>query len=88
MPFWQSVLKNANSFRILNQSGEPVPYFKDPRLLFQSHDLKNTFGRETLQETLNLLQEIVFQALDPAHLDIRLRWLDIGFRDYATCSDP
>lgn len=88
MPFWQSVLKNSNSFRILNRSGEPVPYFKDPRLLFQSLDLKNTFGRETLQETLNLLQEIVFQALDPAHLDIRSCWLDIGFRDHATCPDP
>ncbi|KAH7109224.1 hypothetical protein EDB81DRAFT_930075, partial [Dactylonectria macrodidyma] len=88
MPFWQSVLKNANSCRILNRSGEPVPYFKDPRLLFQSHDLKNTFGRETLQETLNLLQEIVLQALDPAHLDIRSCWLDIGFRDHATCTDP
>jgi hypothetical protein len=66
MPFWQSVLKNANSFQVLNQSGEPVPYFKNPRLLFQSHGLKNTFSRETLQETLSLFQETVLQSLDPA----------------------
>ncbi|KAH7231638.1 uncharacterized protein BKA55DRAFT_712882 [Fusarium redolens] len=88
MPFWQSVLKNANSFQVLNQSGEPVPYFKNPRLLFQSHDLKNAFSRETLQETLSLFQETVLQSLDPAHLDIRSCWLDIGFRDHAACPGP
>ncbi|KAI8648650.1 hypothetical protein NCS57_01476700 [Fusarium keratoplasticum] len=88
MPFWRSILKHADSFQILNRSGEPVPYFKNPRLLFQSHDLKNTFGRETLQETLSLFQETVLQALDPVHLDIRSCWLDIGFRDHAACPGP
>ncbi|KAH6961819.1 hypothetical protein BKA56DRAFT_700117 [Ilyonectria sp. MPI-CAGE-AT-0026] len=84
MPFWQSVIRRANSSRISTRSGETVAYFKNPRLLFQSHDLKNTFGRETLEETLNIFQEIVLQALDPAHLELRSCWLDIGFRDHAT----
>ncbi|KAJ4176969.1 hypothetical protein NW759_017480, partial [Fusarium solani] len=88
MPFWRSILKHADSFQILNRSGEPIPYFKNPRLLFQSHDLKNIFGRETLQETLSLFQETVLQVLDPVHLDIRSCWLDIGFRDHAACPGP
>ncbi|KAF9770494.1 hypothetical protein IL306_011968, partial [Fusarium sp. DS 682] len=53
-----------------------------------SYDLKNTFSRETLQETLSLFQESVLQSLDPAHLDIRSCWLDIGFRDHAACPGP
>ncbi|KAF5589545.1 hypothetical protein FPCIR_6748 [Fusarium pseudocircinatum] len=53
-----------------------------------SHDLKNAFSRETLQEALGLFQETVLQVLDPVHLDIRSCWLDIGFRDHAACSGP
>ncbi|KAI5455867.1 hypothetical protein BGZ63DRAFT_429483 [Mariannaea sp. PMI_226] len=84
--FWQSIVRKANSATISTRSGDTVAYFKNPRLLFQCHDLKNTFGHESLQGTLNLFQEIVLQALDPEHLQIRSCWLDIGFRDHAV--DP
>ncbi|KAH7116469.1 hypothetical protein EDB81DRAFT_848428 [Dactylonectria macrodidyma] len=41
--FWRSVVKKANQLRISTQRGEAVAYFERPCLLFQAHDLKNTF---------------------------------------------
>ncbi|KAH6983819.1 hypothetical protein EDB80DRAFT_875320 [Ilyonectria destructans] len=80
--FWHLVVEKADSLQIPTQRGEMVSYFKNPRLLFQSHDLKNTFGQRTLEETLNLFQQIVLQAFDPIHLDIRSCWLDIGDQSF------
>ncbi|KAH6957668.1 hypothetical protein BKA56DRAFT_648243 [Ilyonectria sp. MPI-CAGE-AT-0026] len=59
--FWQSVVERANSVRISTQGGDNVAYFEDPQLLFQSHDLKNTFSH---------FQKTVLSALNPVHLDI------------------
>ncbi|KAK2468831.1 hypothetical protein H9L39_19593 [Fusarium oxysporum f. sp. albedinis] len=80
--FWNLIAEKANSFRLATKSGELVSYFKDLKLLFQSHDLKNTFGRATLSESLHYFQASVLQAFDPAHLEIRSCWIDIGTRDY------
>lgn len=88
MSFWQSIVRRADSLRIPTESGETVAYFQNPRLLFQSHDLKNTFGCKTLEETLSLFEDIVLQAFDPALLDIRSSWLDIGFRDHVPSHSP
>ncbi|KAK8913381.1 hypothetical protein VCV18_011387 [Metarhizium anisopliae] len=43
--FWSLVVDKANLVRIPTKRGENVAYFKNPRLLFQAHDLKNTFAR-------------------------------------------
>ncbi|KAG7403119.1 hypothetical protein Forpi1262_v018776 [Fusarium oxysporum f. sp. raphani] len=80
--FWSLIVEKANSFRLTTKSGVMVPYFRDPKLLFQSHDLKNTFGRATLIESLHYFQASVLQAFDPVHMDIRSCWIDIGTRDY------
>ncbi|KAG7419115.1 putative AC9 transposase [Fusarium oxysporum f. sp. rapae] len=85
--FWTLVVSKADEFQLTTKSGETVPYFKCPRLLFQSHDLKNTFGKETLNASLDDFESSVLQALDPAHLDIHSCWIDIGARDYVA-SDP
>lgn len=80
--FWRSVVDKANQFHIATQRGEAVAYFRDPRLLFQSHDVKNTFARPSLQETIDHFEKTVLVALNPKHLDIHSCWLDIGTRDY------
>jgi hypothetical protein len=49
--------------------------------------LKNTFGKATLNASLDDFESSVLQALDPAHLDIHSCWIDIGARDYVA-SDP
>ncbi|KAH7464116.1 hypothetical protein FOMA001_g17989 [Fusarium oxysporum f. sp. matthiolae] len=85
--FWTLVVSKADEFQLTTKSGETVPYFKGPRLLFQSHDLKNTFGKETLNASLDDFESAVLQALDPVHLDIHSCWIDIGARDYVA-SDP
>ncbi|KAF5723793.1 hypothetical protein FMUND_1476 [Fusarium mundagurra] len=85
--FWTLVVSKADEFQLTTKSGETVPYFKGPRLLFQSHDLKNIFGKETLNASLDDFGSSVLQALDPAHLDIHSCWIDIGARDYVA-SDP
>lgn len=85
--FWTLVVRKADEFQLTTKSGETVPYFKGPRLLFQSHDLKNTFGKETLNASLDDFESSVLQALDPVHLDIHSCWIDIGARDYVA-SDP
>ncbi|OBS15084.1 hypothetical protein FPOA_14096 [Fusarium poae] len=85
--FWTLVVSKVDEFQLTTKSGETVPYFKGPRLLFQSHDLKNTFGKETLSASLDDFESSVLQALDPAHLDIHSCWIDIGARDYVA-SDP
>ncbi|KAM6514439.1 hypothetical protein FALCPG4_015576 [Fusarium falciforme] len=83
--FWHLVVEKADSLQIPTQQGEMVPYFKNPRLLFQS---QNTFGQRTLEETLHLFQQTVLQAFDPIHLDIRSCWLDIGARDHVISLPP
>ncbi|KAJ4019781.1 hypothetical protein NW761_014895 [Fusarium oxysporum] len=85
--FWTLVVSKADEFQLTTKSGETVPYFKGPQLLFQSHDLKNTFGKATLNASLDDFESSVLQALDPAHLDIHSCWIDIGARDYVA-SDP
>ncbi|KJZ70175.1 hypothetical protein HIM_10435 [Hirsutella minnesotensis 3608] len=82
--FWQSLVSKANALQVPTRRGETVTYFGRPRLLFQSHDLKNTFGRPSLQQSMYLFHEAVLAALDPAHIDIRSCWLDIGARDYVS----
>ncbi|KJZ72140.1 hypothetical protein HIM_08405 [Hirsutella minnesotensis 3608] len=77
-------LGKANALQVPTRRGETVTCFGRPRLLFQSHDLKNTFGRPSLQQSMDLFHETVLAALDPAHIDIRSCWLDIGARDYVS----
>ncbi|KAF5136246.1 hypothetical protein E5D57_000006 [Metarhizium anisopliae] len=55
--------------------------FEDPRLVIQSHDLKNTFGQDTLEETLKRFQDTVLRAFHPDQLDGASCWMDIGSRD-------
>ncbi|KAJ0126732.1 hypothetical protein HZ326_30164 [Fusarium oxysporum f. sp. albedinis] len=86
--FWNLVAEKANSFQLTTKSGELVSYLKDPRLLFQSHDLKNTFGKGTLSESLNSFECSVLRAFDPAHLDVHSCWIDIGARDYVASVPP
>ncbi|EEU34796.1 uncharacterized protein NECHADRAFT_79762 [Fusarium vanettenii 77-13-4] len=86
--FWNLVVEKANSFQLTTKSGELVSYFKDPRLLFQSHDLKNTFGKGTLSESLDSFEYSVLRAFDPAHLDVHSCWIDIGARDYVASVPP
>lgn len=87
-PFWEAIVRRANSFRLLSQQGVEVAYFEDPELLFQSHDLKNTLGGETLEDSLQAFEHAVLQSLDPAHLDLRSCFLDIGTRDRVTEPSP
>lgn len=82
--FWASVVRRAGIFSIRTRRGEDFHYFESPRLLFQSHDLKNTFTRPSLRESIDLLGQIVLSGLDPAQLDIRSCWLDIGTRDWVS----
>ncbi|KAI5456256.1 hypothetical protein BGZ63DRAFT_435853, partial [Mariannaea sp. PMI_226] len=82
--FWKSVVSKANALQIPTRRGDEVAYFRNPRLLFQAHDLKNTFARPTLEEALSLFQETALGALDPTKLDIHSCWLDIGMRDYVS----
>ncbi|KID81198.1 hypothetical protein MAJ_11414, partial [Metarhizium majus ARSEF 297] len=55
--------------------------FEDPRLVIQSHDLKNTFGQDTLEETLKRFEDTVLRAFHPDQLDGASCWMDIGSRD-------
>ncbi|KID60240.1 hypothetical protein MAN_10057, partial [Metarhizium hybridum] len=73
----------ANLLRIPTKRGENVAYFKNPRLLFQAHDLKNTFARPRLHETFSSFGDTVLAGLDPDQLDMRSCWIDIGARYYA-----
>ncbi|KAL6405823.1 hypothetical protein AUP68_10962 [Ilyonectria robusta] len=81
--FWNSVVRKANSVAVSTRRRSTVAYFRDPQLLFQAHDLKNTLCRSTLQEALLQFGDTVLKAFDPDHVDIRSCWLDIGCRDHA-----
>ncbi|KAJ3453179.1 hypothetical protein MRS44_018834 [Fusarium solani] len=82
--FWASIVERANLHRIQTRRGEGVAYFQNPRLLFQSHDLKNVFARPSLHESLALFRDIILANLDPSQLDMHSCWLDVGMRDHVS----
>ncbi|KAJ3454045.1 hypothetical protein MRS44_018677 [Fusarium solani] len=82
--FWTSIVERANLHRVQTRRGEDIAYFQNPRLLFQSHDLKNIFARPSLHESLCLFRDIILAGLDPNQLDMRSCWLDVGMRDHVT----
>ncbi|OAQ71918.1 hypothetical protein VFPPC_12036 [Pochonia chlamydosporia 170] len=82
--FWASVVERSDSVKVKTQRGVDVAYFERPRLLFQAHDLKNTFASPSLNETLGLFRDTVMAALNPEYLDMRSCWIDIGARYYVT----
>ncbi|KAH8648878.1 hypothetical protein BGZ61DRAFT_501158 [Ilyonectria robusta] len=73
--FWASVVRRANKYIVATRRGKAFPYFQNPRLLFQSHDLKNTFARPSLHESMTLFRDMVLGGLDPAQLDIRASYI-------------
>lgn len=82
--FWASIVERANLYRVQTRRGEDVAYFQNPRLLFQSHDLKNVFARPSLHESLALFRDIILANLDPSQLDMHSCWLDVGMRDHVS----
>ncbi|KAH7117488.1 hypothetical protein EDB81DRAFT_767268 [Dactylonectria macrodidyma] len=86
--FWHSVVNKANSVVVPTRRVSTVSYFRDPQLLFQAHDLKNTFCRSTLQEALLHFGDTVLKTFHPGHIDIRSCWLDIGCQDHADTFAP
>ncbi|KAF4438786.1 hypothetical protein F53441_12718 [Fusarium austroafricanum] len=80
--FWASVVEKANVHRVQTRRGGTVPYFGNPRLLFQAHDLKNTFASQTLRGSLVLFRDIVLAGLDANQIDMHSCWLDVGMRDH------
>ncbi|KJZ70003.1 hypothetical protein HIM_10614 [Hirsutella minnesotensis 3608] len=82
--FWQSIVAKANQLRIQTRRGEPAAYFKNPQLLMQAHDLKNTFAAPTLNETLSRFEWTVLAFIDPDKVDTRSCWIDAGARDIVT----
>lgn len=83
---WTSIVERANLHRVQTRQREDVAYFQNPRLLFQSHDLKNVFARPSLHEGLCLFRDMILAGLDPDQLDMRSCWLDVGIRDHVTRS--
>lgn len=82
--FWASIVERANLHRVQTRRGEDIAYFQNPRLLFQSHDLKNVFARPSLHESLSLFRDTILAGLDPNQLDMHSCWLDVGMRDHVT----
>ncbi|KAG8664668.1 uncharacterized protein FPOAC1_013448 [Fusarium poae] len=80
--FWAAVVRNANRHRVQSKKGDAVPYFQNPRLLFQAHDLKNMFASESLQDSLGLFRDSILAGLDPSQIDMHSCWLDVGMRDH------
>ncbi|KAM5510104.1 hypothetical protein FOXYSP1_10204 [Fusarium oxysporum f. sp. phaseoli] len=80
--FWASVVERANLHRVQTRRGDAVPYFQNPRLLFQAHDLKNTFASQSLGESLALFRDMVLAGLDASQIDMHSCWLDVGMRDH------
>ncbi|KAF4502806.1 hypothetical protein FAGAP_962 [Fusarium agapanthi] len=62
--------------------GDTVPYFRNPRLLFQAHDPKNTLVSQTLEGSLVLFRDGVLAELDASQIDMHSFWLDVGIRDH------
>lgn len=82
--FWASVVEKANMHRVQTRRGEAVPYFENPRLLFQAHDLKNTFASQTIEGSLALFRNIVLAGLNASQIDMHSCWLDVGMRDHVS----
>lgn len=82
--FWASIVQKADSHRVQTQRGKEIAYFQNPRLLFQSHDLKNVFARPSLHESLSLFRDTILAGLDPNQLDMHSCWLDVGMRDHVS----
>ncbi|OBS15073.1 hypothetical protein FPOA_14088 [Fusarium poae] len=82
--FWTSVVEKANLHRVQTKRGEVVPYFENPRLLFQAHDLKNTFVSQTVEGSLALFRDIVLAGLNASQIDMHSCWLDVGMRDHVS----
>ncbi|KAI6756496.1 hypothetical protein HG531_014127, partial [Fusarium graminearum] len=57
-------------------------YFASPKLVLQSHDLKNAFEGATLEGVIDQLGRNVLSCFRPEQLDLESFWLDIGCRDY------
>nr|CEG03595.1 unnamed protein product [Fusarium pseudograminearum CS5834] len=57
-------------------------YFASPKLVLQSHDLKNPFEGATLEGVIDQLGRNVLSCFRPEQLDLESFWLDIGCRDY------
>lgn len=79
---WAAIVQRANQFRVRTKRGADIPYFQQPRLLFQSHDLKNMFARPSVHESMCLFRDTILGNLDPTRLDIHSCWLDIGSREW------
>ncbi|PNP80886.1 hypothetical protein FNYG_05773 [Fusarium nygamai] len=67
---------------VQTRRGDTVPYSRNPRLLFQAHDLKNTFASQTLEGSLALFRDGVLAELDANQIDMHSCWLDVGMRDH------
>jgi len=81
--FWYLVRDKAKLCRIPTKRGESVAYYDNPLLLFQAHDLKNTFARPSIHETLSQFRDTVLAGLNPDQLDMRSCYIDIGARYFA-----
>ncbi|GJN86977.1 hypothetical protein PLIIFM63780_010559 [Purpureocillium lilacinum] len=80
--FWQLIVAKANQLRIQTRRGEPAAYFKNPQLLMQAHDLKNTFKADSLNEVFSLFEWTTLAHIDPEKVDMRSCWIDVGVRDF------
>ncbi|KAH7112291.1 hypothetical protein B0J13DRAFT_631513 [Dactylonectria estremocensis] len=85
---WAAIVQRANQFRVRAKRGDDIPYFKEPQLLFQSHDLKNMFARPSVHESMCLFRDAILANLDPTRLDVHSCWLDIGSREWVERPDP
>ncbi|KAH6869143.1 hypothetical protein B0T10DRAFT_594976 [Thelonectria olida] len=88
LQFWAAVVRNANLHCVQSKRGDAVPYFQNPRLLFQAHDLKNIFASQSLQESLALFRDTVLASLDPTQIDMHSCWLDVGMGDHVHTPPP
>ncbi|KAH7182230.1 hypothetical protein DER46DRAFT_670678 [Fusarium sp. MPI-SDFR-AT-0072] len=86
--FWASVVKRANLYHIHTRKGDAVPYFQNPHLLFQAHDLKNTFASQSIQESLILFRDSILSGLDASQIDMHSCWLDVGMRNHVRLPPP
>lgn len=84
--FWRELRECCDKIRIpVAEGGDGFPYFQNPKLHFQLHEPTGAFLRSTLALSLDAFIEGVVEWLNPAHVDFRSCWVDIGPRDW---SDP
>lgn len=81
---WDDMQERCNSLQVTTSTNTTTYYYRNPRLLFQTHDTKNTLVGETVNAALRQFSSSVLGSLDLAHIDFQSSWLDIGFRDAAT----